>query len=955
MKIDGYRAWLQMQDYAEGTVGTRISDARRVEQHYGNLDEAYDRDRCEGVLEALVYSSQDAAQGLKNPTNIPITGNLSRGLSGYRSSVNAYRRFRDGELSQAGGAGLTREAVLRELARFEQAGSLDNYLSSFDDLGSPQSYWLVHGGRRYPSKAIVHGALGLTTRLHGGSQCRKMLGSLGFLVLNTRAFNELRDAFLRRMEPFTDFHAKHGPYWDIERSYKDQLIGEVREIAASEASDADVGQAILKKLGRGKGAPLSWMALDAIEKSSPSIRDAVYAALGNLVRHEGPGDEAMLGAARVLEAARRQGVGQLAIGNVLSVVASVRGTVRPDEASWFKISKIREAGKRLFDRSLFPAPEVRGEDLAEYDQIMRALRGELENELGWSPADLFDVQGFLWVSLSTAEEWGEEDVPAFSGGSVGQAEAEDDAMREFLMPPPTNLILYGPPGTGKTYATAREAVALCDGEALSDRAELMERYEELRRNGRIGFVTFHQSFSYEDFVEGLRPVTESSSNGEEGSGGFSLQPQDGIFKQMADVAAANRGKAVSPPVAALDRDRKVFKMSLGRAGIEDYVYQEALAEGYVVLGWGGDVDWSDPRYDNWEAIKERWRQDHPDASGNDPNMSQMYTFRIAMQPGSLVVISDGNRKFRAIGEIAGPYRFAPGPNGEFNHRREVRWLWRAEHSLPHALIYEKVLSQVSAYQLNNSFIRWEGLEQIISSGDIGEHSGPPQPHVLIIDEINRANVSKVFGELITLIEPDKRQGMDNALTVRLPYSKDEFGVPANLHIIGTMNTADRSIALLDTALRRRFRFKEIGPDAKLLPEHVGEVPLRAVLETINDRIEYLVDRDHRIGHAFFMGAGGKDRAGIDAAMRDKVIPLLQEYFFEDWSRIAAVVGKGFVEQRKLPAPPGIEYGEPKISWAIRDELLPDAYWILLGKAAAETPANDEAFDEDGASGVATGE
>ena len=506
---------------------------------------------------------------------------------------------------------------------------------------------------------------------------------------------------------------------------------------------------------------------------------------------------------------------------------------------------------------------------------------------------------------------------------------------------PTNLILYGPPGTGKTYATAREAVRLCGEVVPSDREELMDKYRQLHQKGRIGFVTFHQNFSYEDFVEGLRPVTSGADDNT--AAGFTLEPQDGIFKQMAEIAASNRGRAIDPP-PVLDRASKVFKMSLGRswAAEDDAIYQDALRQGYVTLGWGGDIDWSDPRYDRWDEIKQRWRQDFPTASGNDPNMSQMYTFRVNMEVGSLVVVSDGNRKFRAIGQITGPYEHRPSHNGGYNHYRSVRWLWHGE-SLPRERIYDRELSQVSVYQMNNRSLNWDGIEQTVASGGGAvATSGEPEDHVLVIDEINRANISKVFGELITLLEPDKRLTMRDALTVRLPYSKAEFGVPANLHVIGTMNTADRSIALLDTALRRRFVFREMAPDVTvpefLEAERRTGLPLGRILTTINERIEYLVDREHRIGHAFFIHCATRD--DVDAVMRDKVIPLLQEYFFEDWSRIAAVVGPGFIHRRVLRAPPGLGDLPNRATWSVLQRFAPAAYNDLIGGVAVSEP-NDE--------------
>jgi 5-methylcytosine-specific restriction protein B len=242
--------------------------------------------------------------------------------------------------------------------------------------------------------------------------------------------------------------------------------------------------------------------------------------------------------------------------------------------------------------------------------------------------------------------------------------------------------------------------------------------------------------------------------------------------------------------------------------------------------------------------------------------------------------------------------------------------------------------QSALYKLQPEYIKSGALEGLINQqSEMGS-----QDFVLVIDEINRANISKVFGELITLLEPDKRHGEINAITLKLPYSGTEFSVPSNLHVIGTMNTADRSIALLDTALRRRFEFEELAPDPTTLAGAVIDgIDLEKLLTALNERVEALFDRDHRIGHAFFIGISSL--VGLEQVFRRKVIPLLQEYFYENWSNVRRALndyGSGdFVVRAKLAQlPPDGEESfsdEPRVVYRVNEKSFPvAAYQRIYG-------------------------
>jgi hypothetical protein len=535
---------------------------------------------------------------------------------------------------------------------------------------------------------------------------------------------------------------------------------------------------------------------------------------------------------------------------------------------------------------------IRAGDLASDLHLSDRLRNVCQSLKGRKFQDLAEVPPPAQSGVDDSSTT----IFTYSLGSNMQAETVTDTPQE-KQNSATNLILYGPPGTGKTYETAWEAVRLCLGEEAAKalqgpehRSNLMGEYRQLVSDGRVAFVTFHQSMSYEEFVEGLRPETQSEEGQEIpgdsiDNGGFRLKVEEGVFKRFSERARLDKGDAEG--AQTLDRSSRVFKVALGRRHVEDDRIRYGLGNDLIHLGWGEDIDWSDQRFDEFNEIFSEWRaRKNPEASGHDGNIVCTFSFRSDMQVGDYVVVSDGRDRIQAVGRVTGEYFF--DSDAEFHpHRRQVQWLWRDDDGEERDRFYPNGFRRHSVYKLNQSLVDWDALNEIVFGEEGTRSSELARDHVLIIDEINRANISKVFGELITLLEPDKRIGQPNEIRPLLPYSKKRFGVPSNLHIIGTMNTADRSIALLDTALRRRFRFRELMPDASVLPNDVDGIDLRKLLTSLNERIEYLFDREHQIGHAYFIGC--QSLADVDAVMRDSVIPLLAEYFYEDWSKIAMVL------------------------------------------------------------------
>lgn len=502
-----------------------------------------------------------------------------------------------------------------------------------------------------------------------------------------------------------------------------------------------------------------------------------------------------------------------------------------------------------------------------------------------------------------------------------------------LASPPLNQILYGPPGTGKTHSTIDETLAILDPSFLDEhrdnRSALRARFRELEASNHVRFVTFHQSFSYEDFVEGLRAEADEATRQ------LKFFPVDGVFKAICDDATTR--KVVVDQVPEVDvSGNTIWKMSLGNRSEENYVYEECIEHNRILFGWGEGIDFSGAK-------------DKTDIIGLFAHNGTMYTtadypvtavnaFVLGMQVGDLDVVADGNSKFRAIGQITGPYEHMPRDEAddEFSQSRAVRWLKVFDPSTPCSVIMTKNFMMKAIYRLGAGVIDRDKLRDLLSTKGIAlQTQQGPDARVLIIDEINRGNISRIFGELITLIEPSKRSGAGEALSVTLPYSKKSFSVPSNLYLIGTMNTSDRSLSGLDIALRRRFVFKEMPPRPELLAGIVVEgVPIDQLLEIMNLRIEALLDREHCLGHAYFLPL--KEDPSIERMARifaQQIVPLLKEYFFEDWNRIRWVLN----DHRKLPVNCFVLPSPSSISTLFGDDFegrVQEKTWMI----------NDDAFD-----------
>lgn len=441
-----------------------------------------------------------------------------------------------------------------------------------------------------------------------------------------------------------------------------------------------------------------------------------------------------------------------------------------------------------------------------------------------------------------------------------------------------NTILYGPPGTGKTYNTVCYAVAIVENKPIekvmlevsnkNGYAEVFERYNKYKSQRLIAFSTFHQSYGYEEFIEGIKPVMDFDDDEQ---ADIKYAVTDGVFKEFCE----NSTDVVSVGERAdigLNNSPSVWKVSLWATG-DNPVRTECLKNGHIRIGW----DYYGP-----DITSET---DFSACGGRNVLNSFLYKMKV----GDIVLSCYSSTTVDAVGVVTGDYEWS-GDYEELNRVRKVNWLVKGINEDIVEMNNNTVFTLSTVYKTQISVA--DALSIVEKHSDVfNERVIEQKNRVFIIDEINRGNISKIFGELITLIEPSKRIGAKEGTKAILPYSKSAFGVPDNVYILGTMNTADRSIATLDTALRRRFEFVEMMPDADVLAGvNVDGIDISRMLEKINKRIEVLFDREHTIGHAYFIDLKeSNDIETLANIFRNKVIPLLQEYFYEDYERIRLVL------------------------------------------------------------------
>ena len=518
-----------------------------------------------------------------------------------------------------------------------------------------------------------------------------------------------------------------------------------------------------------------------------------------------------------------------------------------------------------------------GRRIKKYFNLPPCMDGEQERFFPFpfygKPIDDEDGHSYIYkIRPKLLEALKEVDLSQFN---PYYEEGEDEMLEATKTDVAMNTILYGPPGTGKTYNTVVYAVAIIENKPVAAiKAEsysaVLERYTSYQADGLIEFTTFHQSYGYEEFIEGIKPVMD---NTDEDHSDIQYSIEDGLFKAFCNKSAMPATKKSNLDLG-LNKTPTIWKVSLWSTG-DNPTRTECLNNGHIRIGWddyGPDIT------------------DDTDFTENG-GKNVLNSFIYKMKVGDIVFSCYSSTTIDAIGVVTGDYEWCDNQfNDGLNRMRKVNWIVKGINEDIVEINGGSTMTLSTVYKLKVSLA--DALALIQKHLPATVQMDEKRNHVFIIDEINRGNISKIFGELITLIESSKRIGQPEGMRAKLPYSQQLFGVPDNVYIIGTMNTADRSIATIDTALRRRFRFKEMMPDADVLKGiSVEDISVSEMIARMNKRISVLYDREHTIGHAYFIPL--RDNPTIEQLaeiFENAIVPLLQEYFYEDYEKIRLVLG-----------------------------------------------------------------
>ena len=763
MRTDEYRAWLEQSELSESSVSTGVSDTKRVEKHYGDLDGLYDEDRLEGVLRELRYSAEDKRTNAPNPSRLPIDGDLYKSLPAYRTAVRKYREYRE-----AHAAGASKDGRFRGL-EFYQAVA-DRLLDYRDDRTS-----------------LLEGILNLNAP------------NLSYLQKDR--FTDGTAGPLRDICPFTAIGTFNRGTTDDNRRTVAAALAEFLGVEVP-VPDAFPGVPVLDNRK-------SWFFGNDRDRGEGDI-DALWKCFEAAVRYADTGTVGHRAEfAQAYDAARKvKGVSwNLSIGLFW---------VRPQ--SFVPLDKqARNYITRRLDLPLSATPVTAEGYLEILDHVKECLG-----------KDDISVSSFPELSLTA---WNERNPDT----------DDEDLLTHF--------------------------------------------------DGRPAFKDFRSTWTQDEralFCRLARAVHDAGLDWWHSGKGIQVR-----------FGRKNPGRANATGVLGIVRGKRDRKISLIRAiGAIQPAGRQSLTEQLVaeieeeLAGAHLPDEWRTERPALW-----------PDQLQHDPVRPDSDAEETELQ-GTGARRSALNRIYYGPPGTGKTYALSRLLEADYGKGGSDRFTFVTFHQSYGYEEFVEGLRPVLDEKAYTGQVRYE-----IRAGAFRElcdraRRDPDRRYAMVIDEINRGNIARIFGELITLAEPDKRENAPNALTVNLPYSGREFSVPGNVDIIGTMNTADRSLALLDTALRRRFEFVAMMPDTRDAPDaplaglrvttEEHEIDIPRMLAAINRRIEALYDRDHCIGHAYFMGLrdaedGPARLEALELAFRRYVLPLLEEYFFEDWRKIRLVL------------------------------------------------------------------